>query len=51
MPPSEDLKPAPAWVHRLHADGLPGRNIPSDRARWFGSQRFIDRWHGVTIGY
>ena len=42
---------APAWVHRLHADGLPSGGIPSDARSWPASQRFIDRWHGVTSGY
>jgi hypothetical protein len=41
---------APVWVHRLHADGLPSRSIPSEAARRPVSQRFVDRWHGVTNG-
>ncbi len=42
---------APAWIHRLHADGPPNRSIPSEAAWRPASQRFVDRWHGVTSGY
>jgi hypothetical protein len=41
----------PAWVHRLRADGLPGRGISSGAPSRPVSQRFIDRWDGVTSGY
>jgi hypothetical protein len=41
----------PAWVHRLRADGLPDRGHPSEAASRPVSQRFIDRWDGVTSGY
>jgi hypothetical protein len=46
----DDLR-VPAWVHRLHADGLPGGAIPSEAPSRPVSQRFIGRWHGVTSGY
>jgi hypothetical protein len=35
----------------MHADGLPSREVSSRALRQTGSQRFIERWHGVTGGY
>lgn len=41
----------PVWVHRLHGDGLPGAEGSAQVPRRPGSQRFVERWGGVTAGH
>jgi len=46
-----DEPAAPAWVHRMHADGLPVSELSSQAPLQTDSQRFNDRWNRVLDGY
>jgi len=45
-----DKPAAPAWVHRMHADGLPLTEL-SCAPLQTDSQRFNERWNRVLDGY
>jgi hypothetical protein len=49
--PPGTLAATPVWLHRVHADGLPGAPVPAPRGRSISSQASSNAGSRVSDGY